>query len=126
MSEPATVTLRGASGELRIALVAPSSMAARYEVAHLALRSEHVAFGAALGMCSVTVRKHVRYEYDMPAFGQRVLDWLLSQGVGYMHAINAGEQAWVLCAHDLVARKEEVAAAEGFFDPSSAPSTPRD
>ncbi|MEQ1565388.1 MAG: hypothetical protein ABMA64_07100 [Myxococcota bacterium] len=118
---PTRVTLRGRDGELVLNLVPPKSLALRYEVVFAVAQSEANAVAAALGLCSVTLRKHVRWNHDVHAFGAAVLDWLLERGVNYHAALRAGRVAWVHLRDGLVF-EDEVKEAEGFTEPSSEES----
>lgn len=119
---PGELTLEGTKGKLTIALTTPKSMSTRYEVWSSIAKSEPKAYGAALGLSSAAIRKHVRWDHDVLGFGGAVLDWLLSEGVEWSDAIKAGQIAWVRMCRELVSERE-VKAAEGFTDPEPEGST---
>lgn len=120
---PKQITLTGAKGALKLSLSPPASLALRYEVTYAVVESEPRAVAAALGLCSPAVRKHVPYDHgSVLQYGQRVLDWLLSEGVTWFDALNAGRIAWRHCSRGVVSERE-VAETEGFFAPTEAAST---
>jgi hypothetical protein len=110
----AQVELKGERGNLRLSLYQIESLALRNEVTYAIVQSEPRAVGAALGLCSPVVRKHAPWRHqDVLQYGQLVLDWALSEGVGYHPLLDACRVAWRLVSADLIPERE-VAAAEDF------------
>ncbi len=115
---PMEHVLHGTAGDLKIRFTVPASLALRYELAQTS--NQVRAFGAALGLCSLVVRKHVPYRHQsIGEYGLAVLDWLLSEGVTYADAFHAGNVAWLHAVHALIS-EAEVKEAEGF---TAAPDT---
>jgi hypothetical protein len=121
---PTEITLVGRDGELRVRLFVPKSLGVRYEVTYAIAESEIKAGCAALGVCSVTIQKHVPWTKKSAAlaYGADVLEWLLSQGVAYGDVLNAGRLAWWHVSRGLIPARE-VEDAEGFSGPTTGGST---
>lgn len=111
-----SIDLKGSGGRvLKIRFVPPTSLALRNEVTFAIVESEARASGAALGLCSPgVVGKHVPYRGQaVLPYGQSVLDWLLSEGVTWFDALNAGRAAWQHVSAGLIP-DSEIAEREGF------------
>lgn len=120
---PAELVLKGRAGELKVRLALPTSMGLRYEVVYASAESAPRAHAAALGLCSLSIRKHVPYRgQGLVAYGLSVTDWLLSEGVDYLAILDAGRLAWVHCSYGLIDDKE-IDEAEGFSSPGTEGST---
>lgn len=112
---PGTLELKGTRGVLKVRLVVPVSRGLRYQVMYKAATSEECATAAALGLCSVSIRKHVAWDHDVLGFGQRVIDWLLEEGVEYLDIIAAARVAWLLVTRGLDVHKR-IDGTEGFSE----------
>lgn len=121
-ADPDVVVLQATAGPIKTRLVVPNSLGLRYEVVYAVAKSEPRSVAAALGLCSSTLRRAVQFDHDVMAFGARVIDHLLEQGVPYQDILTAGRHAWRLCNNGLL-HAAEVKAAEDFTEPSTAGST---
>lgn len=101
-------------GGVEVALAAPASMAARYDVLLAAEKNRQRAMAAALGLCwqRGEGRPKARYGYDVMAYGGAVIDELAARGVKLRDVLHAGAVALELCADGLFS-EEEVADAVG-------------
>lgn len=104
----------GRAEPYRVELGPPRSVAAAYEVVVAVGQGNQArAFAAALGMCwRSEERPGGEYEYDVAAYGGRVIDQLAARGVMPGQVIAAGAVAFNLLAEQVIP-PDEVDKHEG-------------
>lgn len=125
MSEEEEITPKRLGGA-ELKLIVPRSIAARWAVEINLSRpgAEVTVLAAALGLCWRRVHKRLPYRHDLLAYGDQVIDYLMSpeesgaEPVGLADIIRAGREAYTLIKLSLV----DVEGAAGF----SVPPTDRD
>lgn len=97
-----------------LVLVAPGSLAERWDVAILAQTEgqSHRARAAALGLCWPRYRRRYPYAGNAVAYGGAVIDHLLAEGATIGEILVAGAEAYMVCLDGLVA----VEGAEDFSE----------
>lgn len=115
MDETITVRL----GAKQVTLRAPDDMFVRWEVQELGAQSLPRARGAALGLCLHGLDRPrvtpAQCRYDLAEYGAQVVRELLQRGVPKLHILQAGTQAYVLCARGVLTM-DDIEAAVGNSD----------
>lgn len=115
MDETITVRL----GAKQVTLRAPDDVFARWEVQELGAQSLPRARGAALGLCLHGLDRPrvtpAQCRYDLAEYGAQVVRELLQRGIPKLHILQAGTQAYVLCARGVLTM-DDIEAAAGNSD----------
>jgi hypothetical protein len=121
---PTSVTLKGSKGSLKTSLVVPRSLGVRNEITYAIAESEIKAFCAALGACSASIQKKVRFGKGTGAlsYGADVLEYLLGEGVSYRDVRDAGQVAWYWISRDVIPSRD-LQEEEDFFGAPTEEST---
>lgn len=98
-----------------IELKKPASYAEAWDVASIGEKNQVRALAAALGICGVGRRLKIAYNGDAMTYGGKVIDALVAQGVEMGNIVEAGGQAFAMCAEMLVGGVE-VKTAEDFTE----------
>ena len=103
----------------------PASFTVRYEIAAYGAKNSVRAMGAALGACWRGVgRPHAKYEGDVAAYAEQVINELESRpAVTVADILQKGTEAYMLIAES-IAKAEDLETEVGNSDAGTEGSTP--